>query len=140
MLNSLTVLGPSSPAGTRAGLVDRDTGPTCWASQGLSLSQYRQRPEPTLPRGHGPVVGYSLNSPTTPAPARRATGPGWLPAGHGRYHGSRIPAGTWYPNREQGERPRHLRRRNEPPQIARSVTRPLRPGAPRGPRSRPGAA
>jgi len=40
------------------------------AKLGSTLSQYRQRPEPTLPRGHGPVVGYSLNSPTAPSPAR----------------------------------------------------------------------
>src|SRR5215467_6194089 len=94
MLNSLTVLGPSSPAGTRAGLVDRDTGPTCWASQGLTLSQYRQRPEPTLPRGHGPVVGYSLNSPTAPYRPDGATGPTrYRPATAG-ITGTCIPAGT----------------------------------------------
>src|SRR6185437_14765960 len=109
MLNSLTVLGPSSPALVTAGFVDRDTGPTCWASQGLTLSQYRQRPEPTLPRGHGPVVGYSLNSPTAPAPPRQ---------GHRDPLVTRrplpvspepaFPQAPGYRNREPGERPRHL--------------------------------
>src|SRR6476620_9732646 len=107
MLNSLTVLGPSSPALVTAGLVDRNTGPTCWPSQGLTLSQYRQRPEPTLPRGHGPVVGYSLNSPSVPSPAR----PGLrapldtrrpLPVSPE----PAFPQALGYPNREQGERPR----------------------------------
>src|SRR5438045_9620158 len=95
MLNSLTVLGPSSPALVPAGLADRDTGPTCWASQRLTLSQYRQRPEPTLPRGHGPVVGYSLNSPIVPSTTRRAHTPHWLPPATTGITESCIPAGTW---------------------------------------------
>src|SRR6476620_1494393 len=111
MLNSLTVLGPSSPALVTAGLVDRNTGPTCWASQGLTLSQYRQRPETTLPRGHGPVASYSLNSPTVPSTTRRAHTPPLVTLQPPPVSPKAVfPQAPGYPNREQGERPRHLRR------------------------------